>query len=217
MLLALAFVPSPPLLLTALGGGPAWLTDACAQAVAALDAVDRIVVVGAAPTDGWVTGSIDPTPYGAPGPTPVEPLPLSLSVGATLLGDRVHACYGVASGRLPELTGRVGVLAVGDGSARRTDKGPGHLDPRAEVYDAGIERALQDGDPSLLGRLDADLGAALMVGGLPVWRAVAAAAQAEIAVGGAAPAGWASTLHLATAPFGVGYFAATWTPRPDNR
>ena len=219
MLVAVAFVPSPPLLLTALGGGPDWLTEACAQAIGALGEVERIVVVGAAPVGGWTTGSIDATPYGAPGPrapgpTPPDPLPLSLSVGATLLGDRDVELYGLGSGPLPALTGRVGVLAVGDGSARRTDKGPGHLDPRAEAYDAGIERALAAGDPVLLGGLDADLGAALMVGGLAVWRAVAAAALAEVAPGGAAPAGWTGTVQLATAPYGVGYFAATWTPRP---
>ena len=214
MLVAVAFVPSPPLLLTALGGGPAWLTTACAQAVESLGEVDRIVVVGAAPTDGWQTGSIDPTPYGAPGPTPQDPLPLSLSVGATLLGERAHELFGLAAGPLPTLTGRVGVLAVGDGSARRTEKGPGDLDPRAEAYDGCIERALRDGDPDLLGGLDADLGAALLVGGLPVWRAVAAAALAETAPSGAAPAGWAATLHLAAAPFGVGYLVATWIPAP---
>jgi hypothetical protein len=213
MVVALAFVPSPPLLLAALGGGPSDLRSACLQAISALDDLGRVVVVGAAPTDGWVTGSIDATPYGAPGAPDAAALPLALAVGSTLLGDRPHELYGVAEGGLPDLAGRTGLLVVGDGSARRNEKAPGYLDPRAGAFDGQVETALAAGDPDLLGDLDPDLAEDLLVGGLTAWRAAAGAAREELAPGGAAPAGWSGQVHLAAAPYGVGYFVASWTPR----
>lgn len=213
MLVALAFVPSPPLLLHALGGGPESLRSACLQAISVLDGLDRVVVVGVAPTEGWVTGSIDATPYGAPGiPAPVA-LPLALAVGSTLLGDRPHDLYGVAGGTLPELAGRTGLLVVADGSARRTEKAPGHLDDRAEGFDAQVEKALAAGDPELLKALDVHLAEALLVGGITAWRAAGAAAAKEARADGGAPAGWSGQVHLAAAPYGVGYLVASWTPR----
>jgi hypothetical protein len=199
MVAAVAFVPSAPLLLAALGGGSAVLRSACKQAISALDGLD-VVVVGAAPDDGWLAGSIDATPWGAPGPALPDALPLALAVGATLLGGRHHALYGVAVGDLPEL-GDVGLLVVGDGSARRTEKAPGHLDARAAGYDAQVEAALAAGSPALLGDLDPELGQELLVGGRAVWRAVAQL-----------PGSWRGVVHLAEAPYGVGYFAASWTP-----
>jgi hypothetical protein len=199
MVAAVAFVPSPPLLLAALGGGPRSLRSACAQAISALDGLD-VVVLGAAPADGWVTGSIDATPWGAPGAAAPDALPLALAVGSTLLADRPHALYGVAAGGLPDL-GDVGLLVVGDGSARRTEKAPGHLDARAAGFDAQVEAALAAGSPALLGALDASLAGELLVGGMPAWQAVSQL-----------PGSWQGVVHLAEAPYGVGYFAASWTP-----
>jgi hypothetical protein len=199
MVAAVAFVPSPPLLLTALGGGPASLRSACAQAISVLGGLD-VVVLGAAPADGWLTGSIDATPWGAPGPATDDALPLALAVGSTLLGDRPHALYGVAGGGLPPL-GDVGLLVVGDGSARRAEKAPGHLDDRAAGFDAQVEAALAAGDPALLAALDAALGVELLAGGVPVWQAVSQLSGT-----------WRGEVHLSDAPYGVGYFAASWTP-----
>jgi hypothetical protein len=213
MVVALAFVPSPPLLLAALGGGPSDLRSACVQAITVLDALDRVVVIGAAETDGWVTGTIDPTPYGAPGCAASDALPLALAVGSTLLAGRPHELYGVAGNELPDLGGRTGLLVVGDGSARRSEKAPGYLDPRAEAFDAQVETALAEADPDQLRDLDSDLADNLLVAGLTAWRAAADAAREEVAPGGAAPAGWSGQVHLAAAPYGVGYFVASWTPR----
>ena len=219
MVVALAFVPSPPLLLSALGGGPEDLRSACRQAVSVLDGLDRVVVIGAAPTDGWITGSIDATPYGSPGPPAPDALPLALAVGSTLLGERPHDLYGVTHSPLPDLAGRTGLLVVGDGSACRSEKAPGHFDPRAEAFDTQVENALATGNPGKLLALDAGLAEALMVGGLSGWRAAAGAAlretdaQARQGKEGTAPAGWSGQLHLAAAPYGVGYVVATWTPR----
>jgi hypothetical protein len=199
MVAAVAFVPSPPLLLAALGGGPEFLRAACTQAISALDGLD-VVVLGAAPSDGWVSGTIDATPWGAPGVAAPAALPLALAVGSTLLGERHHTRYGVAAGGLPEL-GDVGLLVVGDGSARRTEKAPGHLDERAASFDGRVAAALAAGSPALLGALDASLAGALLVGGMPVWQAVSQLSGS-----------WQGVLHLADAPYGVGYFAASWTP-----
>ena len=199
MVAALAFVPSPPLLLTALGGGPMELRSACQQAISALDDLE-IVVVGAATRSGWVTGQVDATPWGAPGPASDCPLPLALAVGATLLGGRPHRLYGVVDDDLPDLEG-AGLLVVGDGSARRTEKAPGYLDDRAHGFDESVEHALAAGDPDALAALDADLAAELMVSGGPAWRAAAHAA----------PGRWQARVHYSGAPFGVGYLVASWT------
>ena len=203
MVAAVAFVPSPPLLLDALGGGPADLRSACLQAIEVLDGLE-VVVLGAAPSSGWVTGSVDPTPYGVRGLPPAGPLPLALAVGVTLLGDRPHRLYGTDDGSLPEIGEDAGLLVVGDGSARRTEKAPGHLDPRAAAFDLEVERALAAGDPAALRALDEGLAAELMVGGLAAWRT--AAGLAAVAAGP-----WRGTVHLSAAPFGVGYVVASWT------
>lgn len=205
MVAAIAFVPSPPLLLKALGGGPIDLRTACVQAISALDGLD-IVVIGAAMQDGWVTGTIDAAPWGARGPAAPDGLPLALAVGATLLGDRPHTLYGVQQGWLPAFDDRVGLLVVGDGSARRTEKAPGHLDERAAAFDEQVVAALRSGDPAQLASLNPVLGTELLVGGLSAWRAVAA-------VGGS----WLGAVLYDQAPYGVGYVVATWTLLPKGK
>jgi len=199
---ALAFVPSPPLLLSALGGGPEELRSACSQAISVLDGATQVVIVGAAPQDGWVTGTVDATPWGARGPSSPDPLPLSLAVGVTLLGD--GRPYGVHRGGLPELPDGTGLLVVGDGTAKRTEKAPGHFDPRAEAFDLAVESALAAGDPAALLALDEALAEDLLVGGLAAWRAVARALQGSR---------WDGRVLLAQAPYGVGYVVASWTPQ----
>ena len=191
---AVAFVPSPPFLLAALGGGPAELRATCQQAVSALDGCSEIVVVAAGPVDGWRTGAIDATPYGAPGCAAVDALPLGLAVGATLLGQRTFRLYAVATGELPQLPDDVGLLVVGDGTACRSEKAPGHFDPRASYLDAAIERALLAGNPDLLLAVDPILAAQLLMGGLPVWRAVARALLREGSAYGAGRDRWVTRL-----------------------
>lgn len=198
---AIAFVPSPPLLLRDLGGGPADLRAACAAAVSVL--IGDVLVVGTTEQTGWCEGDIDATPYGGPGPAPRQALPLPHSVGATLLGTTVARFYGVApGGRIPD--GDVSLLVVADGTAKRSDKAPGAFDPRAERFDGSVEQALRTGDLQALLDLDAALAAELMVGGLPAWQAAAAAAQGAAA--------WSGEVLYADAPYGVGYLVATWLP-----
>lgn len=187
-----AFVPSAPLLL--LDAAPAELQVALDAALGRLEG--EVVVVGAAPSPGWWTGSVDLTPYGVRGTPAPDPLPLALAVGAHLLGDRPHRLWGVPSGPLPESPS---YLVVGDGTAKRTLKAPGHLDPRAEAFDAEVVAAVAAGDAARLGALDAALAGELWVQGLDAWHAVA---------GLAGP--WRAEVLYADAPYGVGYLVAVW-------
>jgi hypothetical protein len=219
MLVAVAFVPSAPLLLPALGGGPEDLTAACLRAVAALDGLERLVVVGAAAEPGPVTGTVDATPWGALGRPAPDALPLALAVGSSLassaLGRRSQELHGVLRGTRLDLDGdsrRTGLLVVGDGTSMRTEKAPGHYDPRAEGFDQQVEAALAAADPEALLALDEGAADQLWVGGLAAWRAAAVAARAEVRPDGAAPAGWRGQLHYAAAPYGVCYLVATWLP-----
>jgi hypothetical protein len=188
-----AFVPSAPLLL--LDAGPVDLRVAIDAALTTLDGT--VVVVGASPTPGPAEGTVDLTPYGVPGEPAKDPLPLALAVGAHLLGDRSHLLWGVPSGPLPEADA---LLVVADGTAKRTLKAPGHLDDRAEAFDAAVVAALRTGDAAGLRALDPDLAAELWVGGLAAWTAVAALEGP-----------WSARVLYADAPYGVGYVVATWT------
>jgi hypothetical protein len=193
---AVVFVPSAPFLL--LGDCPADLRAAIHDALAVL--TGDVVVVGASPSPGWVSGEVDLSPYGVVEAPKAQPLPLALAVGTTLLGDRPHRLWGVPSDGLPPADS---LLVVADGSAKRTEKGPGHLDPRAEGFDAAIQQALAAADPGALEALDEGLARELWVGGTAAWRAVAHAAPGE----------WNGHLLYAGAPYGVGYHVATWTRR----
>jgi hypothetical protein len=47
-----------------------------------------------------------------------------------------------------------GLLVIGSGSAMRTEKAPGHFDPRAEEFDAFVARALAAGDRPAIDGID---------------------------------------------------------------
>ena len=49
------------------------------------------------------------------------------------------------------------VLVVGNGSACRTEKAPGHLDERAAAFDADLGRRLKDGPSDALAGIDLEL------------------------------------------------------------
>ncbi|MFL6061590.1 MAG: hypothetical protein ACJ72E_10185, partial [Marmoricola sp.] len=57
-----------------------------------------------------------------------------------------------------------GLLLAANGSAMRTEKAPGHLDERAEAFDAAIGAALAAGDLDALATIDLDLAAQLLAG-----------------------------------------------------
>lgn len=220
---AVAFCPSAPLLLPALEGRAAEETTAvrraCAEAVAEMLAVrpEVVLVVGDGPPGvryGTGDGG-DLRPFGVdvelafdgyvrPGGRRV---PLAHTVGAWLLGEasfggtRVGVAPVDVGQLLRDLPGPVGILAVGDGSARRSLKAPGYLDDAAGPFDASVARALAAGDAGVLASLDPEEGRRLLAVGVPTWRAV-----------GTALAGRQVTarLHYDQAPFGVGYLVADW-------
>lgn len=203
MIVAAAMCAAPPLLNPALTGREAVLPElrsACAGAVARLLPAEPevIVVVGpAAATGEWdAAGRLDVAAF-APGSVAASApgsgagtLPLSLGLGAMLLdqggyrGRRRLVAVGpdAPSGTCAALgaelaTGaaRTALLVMGDGSARRSLKAPGHLDPRAEPFDAEVERAVRAGRLGALLELDEALARDLMVTGRPAWQVLAGA------------------------------------------
>jgi len=221
---AVAFCPSPPLLHPDVEGRSApetvELRRACAEAVVRLLSLrpEVVVVVGGGTASGARFGPGDrgdlrgfgvDVVVGFAGP--VRPggrtVPLAHTLGAWLLdeagfaGTRVGVGPDGLGGLVRDLPGPLGVLAVGDGSARRTLKAPGYLDEGAAPFDAAVARALAAGDAAALAHLDSCAGERLLAAGTPTWRAVGEAlAGREIA----------ARLHLDAAPFGVGYLVADW-------
>jgi hypothetical protein len=97
----------------------------------------------------------------------------------------------------------VGLLVMGDGSACRTLKAPGYLDPRAEPFDTSVTKALGEADPAALLALDPVLATELRAAGRAPWQVLA----------GAAAASFHSEVRYDCAPYGVQYTVATWLPR----
>jgi hypothetical protein len=214
VIVAAALCPAAPLLARELTGVETVLPElraACADAAGRLvrAAPDLIAVVGAGPEtrefDGAATldlaafgGGFPPGPPGTPG------LPAPLGLGARLLdearyaGPRVlqaigaaespDACAGVGR-QLAAAAGRVGLLVMADGSARRGPRAPGHLDERAAAFDAAVERAIRDGDLAALAAVDPALAADVMATGRPAWQVLAGAADPRLADPGTAGPG----------------------------
>ncbi|MGY5893904.1 hypothetical protein [Blastococcus deserti] len=221
---AVAFCPAPPLLLPAVEGRADYATtalrSACATAVAEMLAVRPEVVVvaadGAAPGERFGAGDGgDLRGFGVDVAVPFEGrvrpggrrVPTGHALAAWLLDQAGFAGTRVGVGPADlgqlarDLPAPVGVLAMGDGSARRSVKAPGYLDPAAGPFDAGVARALAAGDAGALAALDPAEGRRLLAAGVPVWRAVGAAFAGRSVTG---------RLHADDAPFGVGYLVASW-------
>ena len=232
MLVAAAVCPCPPLLVPEVAAGAAAelepLRAACTAAVAELVAAgpELIVVVGTgSEPEVWTEGgagsfqrygvglAVRLPSGGVDGPE----LAPSLTVGAWLLARAgvalpTHACAVPADSPAERMTGlgkglagladRVGLLVMGDGSACRSVKAPGYLDDRAEAYDEAVARALGSADLAALGALDAGLSAELQAEGRAPWQVLAGAAEGT---------GLAARLTYQDAPYGVGYFVASWS------
>ncbi|WP_019547267.1 class III extradiol dioxygenase subunit B-like domain-containing protein [Streptomyces sulphureus] len=237
MLVAAAVCPCPPLLVPEVAAGAAHEMDAaraaCYDALAVLAAArpDRLVVLG--PAEQFARGSY---PQGAPGSfrgfgvdldvrlgkgaAEGRELPPSLAVGAWLLERTEWSAapvegLGVGEPLAPErcaaagqdLVGsgagdRLALLVLGDGSNCRTVKAPGYFDERAAAFDADAARALGDADPASVLALDAELAYELGASGRSSWQVLAGAAQGADLSG--------RLLHD-EAPYGVGYFVASWS------
>lgn len=226
-LVAAVVVPGAALLVPELAGGSvqqdAGLREQVLGAVRALLAEPRgrLLVVGVAAVTGERTGTWDWSSLGvrARGAGGGPALPLALAIGAWLLDvcgagpDRTY--LGVSPDSTPQACGQRGqelaaagdlrMLVVGDGSACRSEKAPGHLDARAEPFDAAVQRALAVGDGTALLALDPGLARELQAAGRAPWQVLA---------GAAAGAGLAAELTVAVVPYGVCYLVARWW-RPD--
>lgn len=230
-MLVAAVCPQPPLLVPELAPGVdkaiQRLRDTSADAVRRLtwSATSRIVVVAGAEASGrWRSdagGSL--APYGvdvrAGGPVPV--LPLSLTLGAWLLDQAgwneareyvavasdVTAVDAMAVGaQLVSEDESLGLLVLGDGSAKRATTSPGYLDERAEAFDASVAAALAAADVEALIGLDATLADELWVAGRAAWHVLAGAGRVILRH----TQDLRGSLEYDEAPFGVGYFVASW-------
>ncbi|MGW3041275.1 class III extradiol dioxygenase subunit B-like domain-containing protein [Kitasatospora sp. NPDC001159] len=232
MLVAAAVCPCPPLLVPEVAAGAAPELDelraACDEALAALVAAEPelVVVVGAgSEAEVWTEGGAGsfhrygvPLVAKLPGERVEGPeLAPSLTVGAWLLERAgvtlpTHACavpadapadrmLGLGQG-LAGLADRVALLVLGDGSACRSVKAPGYLDERAEGFDAALAAALGSADLPALAALDSGFAAELKAEGRAPWQVLAGAAEG---------AGLTARLGYQDAPYGVGYFVASWS------
>jgi hypothetical protein len=235
MLIAAAVVPHPPALVPEVAQGFApdldGLRAACDTAIDRLytAGADELLVVGAGPqhtanvaaigsfheygldleVDGrWTAGTGD-----------AAPMTLPFLVAGWLLRDRpdtpvrravmVDGPAEGSGGPLAETGSGQALLVLGDGTASRTPQAPGHFDERAGPYDAVVAHALATADAETLIALDAELARRLHVAGLPAWQALAAAATTAAASG----VEYGADLLYEEAPYGVGYFVATWLAR----
>jgi hypothetical protein len=215
MLSAAVVCPGPPLLVPELSGADPAAAELRAAALTAVRALlasgsDAVAVVGPAPrSQPWPADArADLGGYGRSGSG--SGAPLSVGLGAWLLdqaeytGDRlmwsVGADWSAAASTLSARPDRLGLLAIADGSARRTVKAPGYIDDRAGPYDESVRVAVSTGDLAALRRLDAELAHELMAPGWPALQVLA-----ELA-GDHRPH---ATVHYCDAPFGVGYLVAS--------
>jgi hypothetical protein len=159
---------------------------------------------------------------GLPAPARLPDLPLSLAVAAYLLtgldppparlfAATVPASLGpgaaAAIGRAlaaAEPRGRIGLVAVGDLSACRTERAPGALRPEAAPFDASVAEALGTGKPERLLDLDPALAADLLVAGRVPLQVLAGAFEDGPPLAG--------RVLYDDAPYGVGYLVALLTP-----
>jgi hypothetical protein len=185
----LAFLPAAPVLLPEYAG----LEDPVAPLRAAcLDAVTWL-----AKDAGEVLQVLAPPPDPANRARGV-----ATSVGTRLADHLADSCgFG---GRLEPTDGSEpgeAVLVLGNGSARRGEKSPGHLDARSTAFDEAVLGALAGADPGGLAGLDEPLGDELLADGIAGLRAVGRTLGGHDVV--------ASVLY-ADAPYGVQYWVVTW-------
>lgn len=92
------------------------------------------------------------------------------------------------------------VLVMANGSAKRTEKAPGHLDERAFDFDDTVDLALRSGDGRRLASLDVALGRELWASGI----------DTLATLGGELGEGWQVSVPYADAPYGVLWWVAAW-------
>ncbi|MFE6648590.1 hypothetical protein ACFVJS_18620 [Nocardioides sp. NPDC057772] len=114
-------------------------------------------------------------------------------------GARVAAALLAEVGTAPVTSGEAAYLIVGNGSARRSEKAPGHLDPRAAEFDDLLGKALATPDPEALGALDRGLADEL-------WADVGPIVEAADLL----PSVGTVAVDYDDDPYGVRYWVARW-------
>jgi hypothetical protein len=123
----------------------------------------------------------------------------------TIVGDPQGRRVGewlLAEAGAPAAAGPEGVLAVGNGSARRSEKAPGFLDERSAGFDSDLARALTAPDPEALARVDRAASEELL-----------AATEGIRALGEILTARHVATVDYDDDPFGVQYWVVRWAAR----
>jgi hypothetical protein len=206
-----AWCPHPPLIVPQIAANSAPDTEslrlACLAAIRQLlaTATDRVMIIGSQGPERGLRGY-------APGvaDVPRSDLPPALAIGDWLLdeagctAERIFVPVGAPMPVVVRGDKPTALLVMGDGSARRSPKGPGYFDPRAEPFDDSIVAALADGETKPLAELDQELAAELLVAGARPWKAAAELLGTETA--------WRGEIRYADAPFGVMYIVASWLP-----
>jgi hypothetical protein len=226
MIVAAALCPWPPVLARELTGRDPVipeLRDACLRVAGRLVGAqpDVIAVIGPGPlTRAWDPGSRLDLSLFAPalGRAGDRALPPALGLGALLLdqagyqgerllqavsGEEPPASCAALGAAIGGSAGRVALLVLGDGSARRSQQAPGHFDPRAAAFDADNERALREGDTEALLAISPGLARELMATGRPAWQVLAGAMR---------PARPVTDVLYTGDPFGVAYLVASLEP-----
>lgn len=153
------------------------------------DAPHQVVVLGASPDPANAARGVSE--------------PMSIRVAWTLLaaaGFTGPVIEVTQSEPLPPLSDGDALLVVADGTARRHEKAPGHIDERAFGYDDEIVAALRSADTQALAELDPVLGKDLLAGGVGVLQAV----------GDVLRGSYRAEVCYAGDPFGVMYWVVRW-------
>ncbi len=211
------------------GDGPVWALAApgAAASFAPYGASVNVALTAAAGRNGhdWLDLErlAEALPGVLPAPVLIDELPLSLAIAAWLLASSNHpvprlvaltvpaslaGAEAAALGRALALAagprGRVGLLAMGDLSARRTAGAPATLHPGAAAFDRQVGQAVRDGTPRRLLDLDPALAVTLGVAGLAPLQVLAGALEQVGAVRG--------EVLYEDAPYGVGCLVGILRP-----
>ncbi|WP_370892056.1 hypothetical protein [Janibacter sp. GXQ6167] len=216
-------IPAAPALLPGLGGTADPLRGVREIARGAVESLcatapDASVVVVSGQDDGpteWAWEAPSGAARFTTGRVSPGALPAGLEIGRMVLPEgRTARLIGIHHDASPRACGDLGralvaegpvvLVVVADGSATRTVKAPGHFDERAEAFDAEIARALAAVDAPALAELDPALASELWCRGRAALQVLAGAAE-----GSESPL--RGQVQLDEAPYGVGYFVATWS------